>query len=985
MVTSRRLEERGPVARPVEGVFGAARLLPAVHIADADDRDVVARRLLVARHDGTDGAELHAVVHVVGAVQVLVPVERADRGRLVDRINAGDPQLDAVVGHRREILRRDEQHRRRDRRQVRNRKRIVHVASAGDSDVGARPAEQHVAGDVEFASHQPAIAQACTERVHLVAHVARPVVARVDLRVVVSLLNRREAAAVDDGVACHAADVRRIAVRAVGFARRLGRAVLVCVEQVRAQRLVHRVRAVERRRPAAHALQAEHRVLVVVVQILDVAHEAELLVRLPIDRGARLVAVAVGHVEPTHPHFLVDVVAAAVQRLRQDVVVRREDRRVAGEWRGRKACHRTEAREPRLLQVLVSAFGRTACGHQVRRRYEREECVLVVVHAALRIGVGEPRVDVVARVGMPFRLQRVLARARRVGAVDPRARARAVDLLVFVSAQDRLPRGNRVVRVEVELIQPLAVWTVRIDVDVAAQRVRREAQCGIERRRGGCSRLVRVLEVIRVDRRLVVAVVVLVRGVQVQALDRHRRQPGVEVRRFDESVQRRRGQAERKLIVLGRADERVVLSVARVRAAHDELRRPREVVAAGQQELMEVVARRAAHRRRLRRVVDVAPCHRADVVLEHRSVIRGLEEALRNAVGDARVVLVGRLVDQVRNHGREFAHLRAHGAHQLDALLLLVPCTDLDLPVRVDVVAEAAVEALALGVDVDVVERRYVVREDVVDDRLLRRRRWRHDTADERRCETRRRGQRAEVDTSRIDLRHDRARPIRWQRQRIATGADVRRLVRIRSRAAQLVVADVDPEPALLAVLDRNVPRFETEIGAGDAPSGRVGGVVRAAAVGAEAEDPVRALVEEAVVLAELGRIAAHVAGAHFDAAGRLRLLLHVVAFSGSRDGHRGDGDQRCPHRDHRRAHCKSLLPVFHDLLPDSRWLSLEFRAGRMVRAVHEHVAIEAGARVRLGAWALIAKRLPTVDRRRAAAREIRAAVDRSAVVTAVA
>src|SRR5450756_1504869 len=64
--------------------------------------------------------------------------------------------------------------------------------------------------------------------------------------------------------------------------------------------------------------------------------------------------------------------------------------------------------------------------------------------------------------------------------------------------------------------------------------------------------------------------------------------------------------------------------------------------------------------------------------------------------------------------------------------------------------------------------------------------------------------------------------------------------------------------------------------------------------------------------------------------------------------------------------------------------LAMELRAGRMIRTVNHHVAIQAGTTAHLNTWDGRSWLLSTIDRGHVAARQIGAAVDLIAMVTAV-
>src|SRR5450755_2717478 len=81
----------------------------------------------------------------------------------------------------------------------------------------------------------------------------------------------------------------------------------------------------------------------------------------------------------------------------------------------------------------------------------------------------------------------------------------------------------------------------------------------------------------------------------------------------------------------------------------------------------------------------------------------------------------------------------------------------------------------------------------------------------------------------------------------------------------------------------------------------------------------------------------------------------------------------------------KHRLLIFMTCSLNRRRSPLEFGACRMVRPVNQHVAIQARPGVRLSSRTVVRQRLHTIDRRRVSIRQVRAAVDRRAVITGVA
>ena len=87
------------------------------------------------------------------------------------------------------------------------------------------------------------------------------------------------------------------------------------VEHARAEVVADGVRAVEVGGPALAALQAVLRVEVVVLGEVQPAADRHAVARLPVERRADLVAVAIGHVVPPQPQDLADAVVVGVGAL----------------------------------------------------------------------------------------------------------------------------------------------------------------------------------------------------------------------------------------------------------------------------------------------------------------------------------------------------------------------------------------------------------------------------------------------------------------------------------------------------------------------------------------------------------------------------------------------------------------------------------------------------------------------------------------------
>src|SRR5204862_2560587 len=124
------------------------------------------------------------------------------------------------------------------------------------------------------------------------------------------------------------------------------------------------------------------------------------------------------------------------------------------------------------------------------------------------------------------------------------------------------------------------------------------------------------------DVRSVVLVIEPVPRPQIQSPCRTRRQLDVQRGADDQRVGRGGRQAEWQRSI---AEEGFILRAASIGPRDCEARAGREAVSAGDVELMELVAGRARHAGRLRRVGRVAPGGRFDVVVEDGSVVTDVE------------------------------------------------------------------------------------------------------------------------------------------------------------------------------------------------------------------------------------------------------------------------------------------------------------------------------------------------------------------------
>ena len=138
-----------------------------------------------------------------------------------------------------QIGRGDEDDRGHDGGAAGDRERTVRVCASGNADARPRLRIEHIAHQVELARHQSRVLEGTAERVDRVPHVRGPVEARVDLAVRVTVDDRIEATAGDDGVACDATDCRRIRdlPGIVRESRAAGLLLFVRIERIRAEAL----------------------------------------------------------------------------------------------------------------------------------------------------------------------------------------------------------------------------------------------------------------------------------------------------------------------------------------------------------------------------------------------------------------------------------------------------------------------------------------------------------------------------------------------------------------------------------------------------------------------------------------------------------------------------------------------------------------------------------------------------------------------------
>ena len=391
------------------------------------------------------------------------------------------------------------------------------------------------------------------------------------------------------------------------------------------------------------------------------------------------------------------------------------------------------------------------------------------------------------------------------------------DALPLVSEREALRARRCVVSAQIQLVQAPAVRAVIENVDVAAERAGGQAEGGVERgsRRALCQ--VHVVENKARDVGSVVVIVVLVRGEQPDSPGRPCGQLDIEVAAHDQRVRRCLGQTQRQR---GVAQERVVLRAAPVRSGHAEPRVRRDAVAAGEIDLVELVARGARRGRRPGAIRGIVPGDGFDSVEEHRAVVADVEEALVGGIVEARLVLIGLGVDRLRKDDGVLLNRGRDGPKGLRPVAPLLPHVCRELPVPRQVHAEAAAPTQALRVQVVALEVGNVRTEDCNDLRALCRGR-RHHGAGRRKgaCQSGNRRQRPIIEVRRVRLRHRGLEPVQGQVQCVATGSEVRSLVAIGNVVAQLVETQVDAKFALLAVIEAQLASSYSQICPANVPA----------------------------------------------------------------------------------------------------------------------------------------------------------------------
>src|SRR5207244_3218201 len=112
-----------------------------------------------------------------------------------------------------------------------------------------------------------------------------------------------------------------IAIAGIAVASGLLPLILTGIKRTDNETIAHRVGAVETGCPAGSPLQTVSRSAVVVAGKFECALRGEPLARLPVEGRAHLIAIPAGHIEAAHPGQLTHIVAAGIQRLRDNVVV----------------------------------------------------------------------------------------------------------------------------------------------------------------------------------------------------------------------------------------------------------------------------------------------------------------------------------------------------------------------------------------------------------------------------------------------------------------------------------------------------------------------------------------------------------------------------------------------------------------------------------------------------------------------------------------
>ena len=393
------------------------------------------------------------------------------------------------------------------------------------------------------------------------------------------------------------------------------------------------------------------------------------------------------------------------------------------------------------------------------------------------------------------------------------------------------------------------------------------------------------------------------------------------------------------------------MRVARIGRIHDELGGLVDVVAAAQTELVKLVARRACHGQHLRIRTcgrPVSPRHGLDIIFEYRSVIRRLEEFDFVGVAQAQVVLIGDGIDLVGNRGRDLRVLAGDRAHRFIAVLVLPANAGIQFPLRIDVVTEPYILLAALGGQVDIVKHGGIVTQCKVGCRLVSSCRICQHTVRQNLRIYFCLGKTVGTTGCAIELR---PQPGAGQGENVAASrAIVGCLVTVGTISQQFIVTGVDLELALLPKLERQVSRVQPQIGTRHAHACCVLAVVTVTGTHIKVNDGTGAFLLQTVVFAGLVGVAADVSDANLNRAGGLGQLCGGHFFIRVGDGHGRHRKQRAVYSNYHRTGCKTSMVHVHNILPiQFKRLALELGAGRAIRSMYQHMAVQAGTRSKLG------------------------------------
>src|ERR1035437_7412492 len=215
-------------------------------------------------------------------------------------------------------------------------------------------------------------------------------------------------------------------------------------------------------------------------------------------------AIAVRFHESSQPRYFVYVVAAGIESLRHNVVKGAVDGGVSDLRSARQTRDRTERRQPGLFHVRVKTLARASQWNLVRHRNKRQERILVILSPPPRVRVVDSSGHATNGCSAPLPTQRVFIGPGRIGAVDPGARATAVDLLPLVAGLEPLLLRDCVFRLRVRLVGHRAVGATLVTIRIASPRGRQSIKT--VKGRSTALRLVRILEQISVSGGLIVTV-----------------------------------------------------------------------------------------------------------------------------------------------------------------------------------------------------------------------------------------------------------------------------------------------------------------------------------------------------------------------------------------------------------------------------------------------------------------------------------------------